>query len=313
MSHNMKKKNIGLYTDISGNKIGIITYEYGVGKPGLYIQGGVHGGEITYFIFEALHRYLKHNEKKLKKRVLLAPIINPTAWNQRMYYYTVGKFDLYKGADWNRKYPGDQTSLSARNSKAIFDLAEKYPFAIDLHTARHSLPYNIFSEKKMLLYIKSLGLQYNFFHANNASKYQGAFHVAMTEIGISALTIETGSHDNVDEESIDKVVHGLQSLLSDLDILPQKPIINNAKQFLFDTITTIFSEHSGFAKYYISPQQNFKKNELLGEIYLSSSLGKVTKIIAPFDGIMFELPRTNIIWTGDELFRVIKKNVLKEI
>src|SRR3972149_10364805 len=122
----MKKTKLHLYTDISGNEIGVNQYHYGSGKKSLYIQGGVHGGELTYFIFVELDRWLRQNEDKLKKTVTLTPLVNPTAWNQRVYYYTVGKFDLYKGRDWNRSYPGKDTTLSARNSAKVFEYMKNY-------------------------------------------------------------------------------------------------------------------------------------------------------------------------------------------
>lgn len=302
----MKSKKITLYTDISGNTIQIKTYTYGTGKPGLYIQGGVHGGEVTYFIFHALHKFLRKNEKLLKKQVLLAPLINPTAWNQRIYYYTVGKFDLYKGGDWNRSYPGKETTLSDRNSHILFNLAKQHEFAIDLHTARHSKPYTLFADSGLSAYITSLGLTYNFFTPSRNAKYNGAFHTELAAIGKKALTIESGSHDSYDAETIVAVTSAIKRLLAQLDIIEEKKRENASSSiFVFEKMQTIFSPSSGFVQYLVHPQQQVKQNDILCKIYASDVLGKIFTIKAPFDGVVFELPKTHILWTGDELFKLI--------
>lgn len=308
----MKQQKVALYTDISGNDIGFQTYTYGTGKPGLYIQGGVHGGETTYYIFHELHQLLTTYEKHLKKQVMLAPMINPAAWNQRVYYYTVGKFDLYKGSDWNRKYPGDATNLSGRISKILFTLASKYDFAIDLHTARHSKPYVIYEDTKLVPQLKALGLPYNIF-AEPATKYKGSFHDALTVARHKAVTIESGSHDAYNEKDVQQVTLALQRLLQSLDILDLSIAGEKTKQYSIDSVDTIHSPVSGFAKYLVEPQQKIKAQQPLAEIYSSDALGKTEIIAAPYDGIVFELPRTNIVWTGDELFKIVNKACCKTL
>lgn len=312
----MKKVLRNLYTDIAGNPIGVYTYEYGKGQPGLYIQGGVHGGEVTYFIFEELHKFLKKNESKLKKKICLAPIINPVAWSQRIYYYTVGKFDLYKGGDWNRSYPGKESTMSARNSQKIFNLIRDYEFAIDLHTARTSKPYVIYMEKALENFVKVLGIPYNYFIDLSSplqTKYKGVFNEAMKNINKPAVTIESGSHDSYEEENIKKVFDAIVRLLNHLDIL-QSPVEKGAS-LLFSTnfVDVMYSPISGFVKYYISPQEKFIKNQILCDIYTSGSLGKTISIRAPFDGVMFELAKSYITWTGDELVRIIDNKNIKKV
>ena len=136
----MKKKKLALYKAVYGDEVSVLVYTFGKGKNTLYIQGGVHGGEVTFFILHELVNYLKSIEEKLDGTVTVVPICNPVSWSQRVYYYTAGKFDLYKGKDWNRSYPGSETTLSSRMSKKIFEIASKHECVIDLHTARNSKP-----------------------------------------------------------------------------------------------------------------------------------------------------------------------------
>lgn len=311
----MKKQARYLYTDISGNAINYFTYEYGQGDKKLYIQGGVHGGETTYYIFNELHNFLLKHEKSLQGKILLAPMINPVAWSQRIYYYTIGKFDLYKGADWNRSYPGAETTMSARNSRIIYDIAKEYKVCIDLHTARISKPYTIFHDKKILPLLKIFGLPYNFFIDVNDIKnikYKGMFSKVFGKRG---FTCECGSHDNFDLENIEEVLNGIKRLLIYLNLLSDTNIClpSNRVSYLFNKVFVLYSEASGFVKYNTAPRKKFENGQSLCTILDSSQLGKTIAVKAPYEGVMFELAKSSIVWTGDELFRVINKNDIEQI
>ncbi len=314
----MKVNKLYLYTDVSGNRIYSRYYEYGQGVKKIYIQGGVHGGEVTYYIFHELSKWLKKNELKLNGIITLAPIINPVAWNQRIYYYTVGKFDLYKGTDWNRSYPGNDTTMSAKNSSKLFNYFKNYEIAIDLHTARTSKPYSIFTDSSIKEIIKTLGLKYNLYfnpNLNNNSKLSGAMSFAASESGMKSFTLESGSHDDYNPENIETVVSALKNLVLAQNLLPEMQKEKEIKQIQYavDEIDVLYSPISGFIKYLVNPHDNFKRNDVLAIVLDSSKLGKKTLIKAPYDGVAFETARTNIIWTGDELFRIIAEKNLKKL
>ncbi len=303
----MKSNLIKLYTGISGQDVSVPMYEYGQGKPILYIQGGVHGGEVTYFILHKLAQYLTEIETNLKGKVTIVPLCNPVAWNQRMYYYTVGKFDLYKGKDWNRSYPGGETSLSARMSKKLFDIASQSSIVIDLHTARNSKPYGIFGSKKSEELIRILGLTYNYyidFSTHTGQSFKGTLNDAVACKGILETTIECGSHDVYDAPAIREVYNSLRRVVSTY-VLQQQIKKKRKKQFMFSAITTLHSPISGFAQYKLSPQTTCRAGERIASLYPSRSLHERVDFCAPFDGVLFELPKTTILWEGDELVKLI--------
>lgn len=298
-----------MYTDISGNTISFKSYTYGQGEKGICILGGIHGGETTYFIFAEIHKWLAENEEKLKKKVTLAPIINPPAWNQRVYYYTAGKFDLYKGKDWNRSYPGGETTLSARNSQKVFELAKQYPFVIDLHTARVSKPYTIYLNKAIKPFLKAFGVKMNYFldlDKDTQGKYQGVLNQALEKEGVKSFVCEAGSHDDYNEENIKIVKESLINLMKYLGVFKEAPVTTDSLVSI-SKIQTLFSPVSGFVIYHLSPHQEFKKNDKLCTILHSSQLEDSTIVRASFDGVMFELARTHVTWVGDELLRVVDK------
>ncbi|MCA9383257.1 succinylglutamate desuccinylase/aspartoacylase family protein, partial [Candidatus Dojkabacteria bacterium] len=120
--NNIKLLNsISIGTDPGGNPITINAYEYsnGVSGPTLYLQGGVHGGEVTLWVLKQLVTKLQNY--KIKGNIVIIPIANPVAWGQRTYFSTNGKFDFYMGKDWNRSYPGNMDgTLSQRISSVGF-------------------------------------------------------------------------------------------------------------------------------------------------------------------------------------------------
>lgn len=302
-------QQLSLFKGISGQDISVPMYEYGQGKPIIYIQGGIHGGEVTYFILHKLVKYLSEVESQLKGRVTIIPICNPVAWNQRTYYYTVGKFDLYKGKDWNRSYPGGDTTLSARISNKLFDIASHHSIVIDLHTARHSKPYAIFGCNESREIVQVLGLKYNYFidlTSTEGRKFLGTLNDAAAQKDILETTIECGSHDTYNENAIQEVFHSLQKLV-DRYLLVKQPRKKGHAQYVFSTIETLYAPTSGFAHYKVKPQDKCRVGDEIATIYPSHSLHKTMSYLAPYDGVVFELPRTTIVWEGDELVRVIPK------
>ena len=309
----MKKEMIGLYKAIYGDEVRVPIYTFGKGKNVLYIQGGVHGGEVTYFILHELVNYLKSIEEKLDGTVTVVPICNPVSWSQRVYYYTAGKFDLYKGKDWNRSYPGSETTLSSRMSKKIFEIASKHECVIDLHTARNSKPYTIFMSDKSRQIVEVLGIRYNYFidsKNKDNSVFHGTLNHAVASQGILETTIECGSHDDFDIESVKMVFEALKKLVH-LKCLEEKNVDVEATMYVFDKTTTVFSQVSGFAKYNVMPQTKVKNGDEIMQIIPSDDITQSVSIISPMDGVLFELPKTHIVWEGDELFKIIPSESIK--
>ncbi len=313
----MKDSKVYLYTDISGNQIHANSYEFGSPKTkGLYIQGGIHGGEVTYFVFVKLCDWLLKNETRLKKKVTLAPVINPAAWNQRVYYYTTGKFDLYKGKDWNRSYGSvNQNTLSEKMSQHILELAKQHDFVMDLHTARTSAPYLIFTDQSIATFIKKYGLINNYFidfHNEKNSKYAGTLNHALMKLGVSCVTYECGSHDSRNDEHISEVFNSIVSYIEDNIMTAAIIKTDDYQRSIFTSVDTVFAETSGFVNYLVSPRMRVKKGDPLMQIYSSSNIKTRNIIKSPVDGMILELSKTHICWEGDELIRIVPINAFQK-
>ena len=101
------KNRVNVGQTIAGNSIDIVTYTLAAPVQGkkVHVQSGIHGGEITYWVQHRLFNFLKEHLKA--GEVVFVPCANPVAWEQRAYFYTFGKFDLYDGRDPNSHFPGD--------------------------------------------------------------------------------------------------------------------------------------------------------------------------------------------------------------
>ncbi|HNQ31146.1 MAG TPA: succinylglutamate desuccinylase/aspartoacylase family protein [Candidatus Woesebacteria bacterium] len=311
----MITKQVKLYAGIYGQNVNIPLYEFGTGERTVYVQGGIHGGEVTYFIFHKLARYLSEIESKLKGKVTLAPIVNPVAWGQRMYYYTAGKFDLYKGKDWNRSFPGSDTSLSARMSKTLFSIASQYRVVIDLHTARQSKPYTIHMNEQSTELIRTLGLSYNY-HIDTclpqSAMFIGTLNEACAKKGILEATMECGSHDSYEESAIEPVYASIKRVFDTFGLKKASASVTQI-QYGFKTVKTLHSPLSCFAQYVVPPQTHVKKGQTIAMLYPSNSVQDEVPFKAPIDCVVFELPKTHILWEGDELFKIVSLNDLYPI
>jgi predicted deacylase len=178
MQYNKEQYRIG--ESPSGLDITIFKHLFTSQKDGktIYIQGGIHGGEITFWIFNELFKYLEQDT--FTGKVILVPIANPIAWNQRIYFYNPGKFSFHNGKDWNRNFPGNKLgNLGERISATISKFVLDADLVIDLHTSRKSIPFTFTLSEKNLEITQRLKIKYNYLidtdEKSNASLGKNSF------------------------------------------------------------------------------------------------------------------------------------------
>jgi len=305
----MKKSFFPLYNDISGNTLGIHRYDFGIGQKMVYIQGGMHGGETTYFIFHRIYNYLSEIESELPFSVTLIPIINPQAWSQRIYYNTVGKFSLINGKDSNQFY---DTSTPEKDFQhylcyTLKSIAQEYKYGFDLHTARVSNPY-LYIEADNEYYneiAKILNFKINlvdFEESGDFSSILARPHKGNKKSNtVKAFTIECGSHDDYDEIKIQEVVNNLKTFINYLIENSGEIILTSKPIKLLKPQNYIVAPVSGFVNLFIKPNDKILKNQELGHIYKSNDLSKAIPIISPDDGIIIQFTKTVCIMEKEEL------------
>lgn len=306
--NNIKLLNsISIGTDPGGNPITINAYEYsnGVSGPTLYLQGGVHGGEVTLWVLKQLVTKLQNY--KIKGNIVIIPIANPVAWGQRTYFSTNGKFDFYMGKDWNRSYPGNMDgTLSQRISSVGFALAEKSDFAIDLHTCRNSIPFTIYSSK-FENFTKAFGLEHNYHDENQDGKTDGSLGDELTRIGVANFTLECGSHDSYNEQYTEELSKRILLLMVELGMLNA---INTQLESLpkkFTKLNTYLAPDGGFINHKISAGDSIKKGEIMGELNHVDLSADNMNITANDEEIVLKISPTHIYYPGDHVYQTISK------
>jgi predicted deacylase len=306
------KNRIHIGQTIAGNPIDIATYTLTAPTKGkkVHIQSGMHGGEITFWVQHRLYNYLKQNLKA--GEVVFVPCANPASWDQRSYFYTFGKFDLYDGKDCNSHFPGKADgSLHERIAHALCTLAKDCDLGLDLHTARNSVPYCIFTKEDYLPLVKTVGLQYNFLDDGEPS---GSFDAAMDPLGIDNLCIECGSHDEFNAAKIDEVFEGILRLLANLGMI-DKSLTSTVTHdsFYFRDHKKILTKDSGFVRYDTALGAPFKKGDTLFTLHPSSALGMELPEIASEDGVVYKRAPTHIYRLGDETLHYIPHHAMMKV
>jgi len=313
---NIQKCRLSLYNEIWGQDININYFVVGEGSPKVYIQGGIHGGEVTFWIFEELINRLKR--MKILGLITLVPICNPLSWAQKTYFYTFGKFSLVDGKDFNRNFPGNVLgSLPERIANKLIGIASSHDIWIDLHTANYSKPYFIVTDKKLLSWAKISRMKYTVI-----LKFKDEKNLPFTEYGVKigkvSFAIECGPHDNYKKEYVNEVVDALENILVYAKVVKyrNKKIIEEIKsneQFYSDTLKIYYSPYSGFVYFNKNIHSKVRKGETVCIIFNPNSLGDKKIIKAKEDFILFLHTRTHIVREGDYLYEVIPLSRLRHL
>ena len=288
----------------SGQEITIDKFTVDSGKAGktVFVQGGIHGGEVTLPIFRELFDFAKEN--LCAGKIIFVPFCNKMAWAQVCYAYTVGKFSLVSGTDFNRVFDKDVKCLSDKNMEILGEIIKKSDFYLDLHTARTSTPFGVICDKKMLRYAKIANLPLTQL-LDNPSKYKGCSIDFAAKHNVPALVIECGCHDDVNDQNTQTAVHAVLSILVELGVLSYKTKRTN-ESFYFTNQVTLTAPIAGIAVFKKSVGETVKKGEVLFQIMPPDLTARVYDCVAEFDGTVLEIRKTHIFNQFDVVMDVIK-------
>lgn len=275
--------------------------------PAIYIQSGIHGGELTYWILQELYQFLQ-DDSDWQGKVTLVGVANPVAWHQRTYFSTNGKFDLYGGKDWNRNFPGRKDgSLGERIAYALFNQAKAADLAIDLHTSRNSPVFNITCDDEGLELAKINGIPFTYHMPLGDQKtidlYKGTFLLALLNEGVRNVSLECGAHDTYSQENVVKVVEALTIMLAHEGML--KADTSEKPTLVYSKYEVYFAPDGGYVKYHIEPGQKYRKNDLLYSLCNPTDFSE-QQVVAKENGICMKLAPTHIMHPGDQVMQGIK-------
>jgi uncharacterized protein len=146
----------------------------------VYIQSSVHGGELqgNYVIFELMNYFEKNPPLG---SVTLLPLANPMAINQKSGAYTMGRFNVSTGDNWNRSY----TDISSSKEFDIKDFVERHK-KDDWNQAK-----SLFKEK-LGKEIQNLISKLNRTHELSHQKKLGLLHQLFASSADIVLDLHTG-------------------------------------------------------------------------------------------------------------------------
>jgi predicted deacylase len=310
----VSKERISLGQTIAGNPIDIVSYTVAAPAKGkrVYIQSGIHGGEVTYWLQHRLFNFLR--EHMTAGEVVFVPFASPAAWEQRSYFYTHGKFDLCDGKDFNSHFPGKEDgSLHQRTAFQLAGLAKGSDLTLDLHTSRNSIPFCIYTREAYAPLVKELGLRYNYLDAEIAPDTYGSFDCAMDPAGIDNLCVECGSHDEYDAAKTDEVFAGILRLLGRMGLIDKRHTQPAGEAFFFASHKKIIIQESGFVRYDVTLGKPFRKGDTLFTLHRTAELGAEKPEVASEDGIAYKHAPTHIYRIGDETLHYIPLSALKPL
>ncbi|MBQ7285833.1 MAG: succinylglutamate desuccinylase/aspartoacylase family protein [Alphaproteobacteria bacterium] len=291
-----------------GTELNILRYEIDSEKEGhhIYIQSGIHGGEITQWIAHELFLFIKKNLHQGK--VTLVPCANPVSWTQRAYYSTNGKFDFYMGKDWNRNFPGNsEGSMGEKIAAVLFENAKKADFVLDLHTSRESIPFAIYSRPEYEDILKIIAIKYNqFIDMQKNSSYSNTMNACLDKVGVNNLCIECGSHDAYEPNNIREVVNGIKRLFSAYEMIDSKFTEIAPNEIKTFAKTVKYTSPMGCLIRLAKPLgAEIKKGDDLFYCFDNNNLGSIVAVQSKHDGVLFKASPTHIYWSGDDVVQLL--------
>jgi len=277
------------------------------GKPGpvLSLIAGNHGYEYPPVLaLQRLRARIKPSE--LAGTVVLVHVANmPSFLARTIYYSPIDRKNL------NRVYPGRKDgTVSERIAYAITtEVIEKSDYLIDLHCGdgNESLrPYVYLPETGKTAIdaaMRGLALAFGIDHIvlerGRPADPQASIYCSTTAVtrGKPAIIIESGYLGSSDEESTDRILRGITSVMRHVKMLEGIPDIVEHPIYI-DPIEVLTSPATGILYWKVERGQTVAKGTLLAVI--TDFFGKtLAEVRSPFDGVALYIVSTPPISQGE--------------
>lgn len=279
--------------------------------PVFALVAGNHGYEYTPII--ALQRLLPRlDPKQMSGTVIMVHVANMPSFLKRTIYYSP-----VDGKNLNRVYPGKTDgTISERIAYQITkEVIERADYVIDLHCGdgNESLrPYSYWDVKAggpdVVEKSKQMALAFGLDHIvmdserpTDPSKSLYCSTTATTR-GKPAITIESGGLGATDNESIERIEHGVINVMRHLKMIEGQPRMVEHPMFI-DRGAVLRSEETGIFYPLVEKGHTVAKGTLMG--YVTDFFGKrIYELRAPFAGEVLYILRTPPVSRGEPLAMV---------
>ncbi|HET6741305.1 MAG TPA: succinylglutamate desuccinylase/aspartoacylase family protein [Kribbella sp.] len=273
----------------SGNGIGI-PYLVARGRgdgPCLWVNAAVHGDESQAAI-TAAEFFHRARRETLLGDVVVTPVANPSAFDQRR------KHSPYDGVDLDQSFPGRRDFLGTQQLAArLFDEIEPVAdVVVNVHTmgpfleavsyAVYKLPPDGQDEKALLSRIALLdprvACRMDVSGAGELPGHiEGALDYQLTLRGKQAFMLEAGASGSVDRATVDRATSGLLRLGRAVGTIDGPPVETPSSICRATRRTHVTSTAGGFFHAAVRPGTTLAAGQPLGTIY--NVFGDVAEIV----------------------------------
>ena len=120
----MRTERVPLPAPAPGHTRALTVHHFGEGQRKAYLHAGLHADEWPgMLVLQHLMTRLIELEAQgqVKERIVVVPYANPVGMNQRLFNYTLGRFDGITGQNFNRGMAVDSEELLARVKDQLGD------------------------------------------------------------------------------------------------------------------------------------------------------------------------------------------------
>jgi predicted deacylase len=193
------------------------------GGPHLTVIAGVHGTEYTS-IAAARELLTELRPGGLSGTVTVAPVVNlPAFWARSPFVVPLD------GKNLNRSFPGNVGGTAAQRIAAAVTerLIQGSDYLVDLHAGdlpEALEPFVLYDASPVERQARDLALAYGLGHLvrqpTQGRTVAGSTSAAAADLGIPAITAESGERGILDRNAVDRHLRGLRNVLRHLGLVP---------------------------------------------------------------------------------------------
>lgn len=266
--------------------------------PRVCLTAAIHGDELNGI--EMVRRLMYQLEPvKMNGTVIGVPIVNLDGFRRASRY-------LSDRRDLNRYFPGSENgSAASRIAYSFFNkiIRGNCDFLVDLHTGslkRTNLPQirADLSNETVFEFSRHLG-GITVLHGRGS---EGTLRRAATDLGIPAITLESGGPNSLDESSVDGGVKALETLLQNLDIQPTMRFWGTPQPVFYHS-EWIRSDQGGILMSDVELGDTVREGDVLGRVVDPVS-NTGSDIVSPLSGKIIGMAFNQVVQTGFAAYHI---------
>jgi len=282
-------------------------FQYGKGLKKICFVAGIHGIENTGIqIALELMKFLENSNLNYKAGIL--PLVNIEGALKE------NRENPVDGKDINDSFLSRKPvsfSDSKKIAQYVWDIAGKYEWIIDLHSAgcARYLPHVIIYEDMMIEDVKHFGFPFIIKRKTGKSGKRNTFLAMAAQEGKKACALELGGGQTV---FVDDISYGLRKIINFLHHInlisgPKSEETTKTDQiYLNDCRKIIKAPYQGLLFFRKRLGEIMKKNDTVAEL-LDIADFKLTKLNAPISGKIIYVRTKNNINSGETAFMILPK------